>query len=381
MHTKPNTKQTTKKDMNMNTANSIWIPQTRQEAWDCALILCNQNQSQAIDLIKCHASFGHHFNYDMGIVMVNTTSIKGKPTMRADAVAGITRSSGTVRRLQVMVNTHEQCIIECERTDEPAGVVHTYEFNIQMAHMMGLTNNSNWKRMPIQMLRARCIAMACRAVWPEAVSGIYTSDEIADSMQMTDKERFEATARSLGEDDLRYQPSTPPAPAQPAPAQPAQPAPAQPNKVEYYGEVLYINNYDELMVLAEEYNIEEKQIRSCASRKRLDLRTMSADELTQFWYDYAGHIATRNLPLADEWWTTDKAEKANTVFKEQYKALTMFEPSFYGPRMSVPAFVETLNLVCDLTDDEQMVKGIEVLRQMNPNDWSAYDYVKSFNDN
>ena len=60
-----------------------------------------------------------------------------------------------------------------------------------------------------------------------------------------------------------------------------------------------------------------------------------------------------------------------------YKALSMFEPAYYGPRMKSPAFVETLRTVCTFTDDEIMVRGVEVLRQMSPDDWSAYDYVNS----
>ena len=43
--------------------------------------------------------------------------------------------------------------------------------------------------MPLQMLRSRVLTMGLRAVYPDAVSGIYSADEIADSTDMSDDER------------------------------------------------------------------------------------------------------------------------------------------------------------------------------------------------
>jgi hypothetical protein len=45
----------------------------------------------------------------------------------------------------------------------------------------GLTDKSNWKKLPKHMLRARCLSEACRALWPDVLSGFYTDLEIADS--------------------------------------------------------------------------------------------------------------------------------------------------------------------------------------------------------
>ena len=346
---------------------SIWTPESRSDAWDMALMLSKGNESAAHDLVLCHAAFGHHFNYDMGLVLVNTASIKGRPTMRADALAGICRSTGNVKRLQVVKLDRETCIVECERAD--TRVQHRYEFNMQMAQDMNLTNNQNWRRMPKQMLRARAVAMACRAVWPDAVSGIYTSDEMADSMDMTDKERFEATARSLGEDDLRYD-SRPPAPA-PEP-EPIMPPPAD--------QTLYaIDTEEDLMTLCEEHNIDEGQVRGCARARKITLSALSPQELHEFFYSYCLHHVYRqmhNLKL-DNWWKLqgDKADTVHNAFIAQYPALTIFKPAFYGPRITVPAWAETLRHVCTLETDEHKVEGLEVLRNMAPDDWSAYDYV------
>ena len=359
----------------MNTFKSIWVPETRADAWDIALMLSNNNQRDAIDLIKCHASFGHHWGYDMGQVLVNTTSIKGKPTMRADAIAGITYSSGLVERMQITHHDAEACVIECVRSDDSSKTIHKQVFTIQQAHQMGLTNNSNWKRMPLQMLRARCITAACRAVWPDAVSGIYSSDEIADNMPLSDKERFEITTSSLGETDVKYAPSTQPQPVHLEPSKP----PQQPEQEEHK-HFHIVDTVDDFYALCESYNILESEVKKLLQVKNVYLDTLTGDQMLDFFYSHVMHSATRLMPhMIDAWYESDDLQKANSVFKSQYKALSMFDPAFYGPRMKAPAFVETLRTVCTFTNDELMVKGVEVLKQMNPYDWSAYDYIQDLN--
>lgn len=368
----------------MNTQNfkSIWVPNTRADAWDMALMLSNNNNRDAMDLLRCHASFGHHWGYDMGQVMVNTTSIKGKPTMRADAIAGIAYNSGLVERIQITHHDAEACVIECVRSDDASKTVHKQVFTMQQAHQMGLTNNSNWKRMPLQMLRARCITAACRAIWPDAVSGIYSSDEIADNMPLSDKERFEITTRSLGEDDVKYAPSAVPQPMPlPQPSNPPQSKPVEPQQTSER-HMHTVDTVDDFYAVCESYNLPESEVKRLLKTQKIDLDKLTGDEMLDFFYSHVIHSATRLMPdMVDAWYESQDVEKAHSVFKSQYKALSMFKPAWYGPRLKVPAFVETLRAVCTFTNDELMVKGVDVLRQMSPDDWSAYDYVNSFEAN
>ena len=368
--------------MSTQNTKSIWVPETRQDAWDIALMLSNNNNRDAMDLLRCHASFGHHWAYDMGQVMINTASIKGKPTMRADAIAGIAYNSGLVERIQIVHHDAEACIIECVRTDDPSKTVHKQAFTMQQAHQMGLTNNSNWKRMPLQMLRARCIAAACRSVWPDAVAGIYSSDEIADNMPLTDQERFEITARSLGEDDVKYAPSAQPQPMPaPQPSNPPKPKLVEPQQTTAR-HMHTVDNVDDFYAVCESHNLNESEVKKLLKAKGIKLSDLTGDQMLDFFYSHVMHSATRLMPeLADDWFNTKESPKAHAVFKSQYKALSMFKPAWYGPRLKVPAFVETLRAVCALTTDELMVKGVDVLRQMSPDDWSAYDYVDSFESN
>jgi len=115
-------------------------------------------------------------------------------------MAGIVRNSGLCRFMRIASWDEEHCTYECARHDEPEGIVHAFTFTIGMAASQGLTNNRTWKQMPMQMLRARCLTMMLRAVYPDAVSGVYSPDEIADNTSMSDEERASIQAESLGEE-------------------------------------------------------------------------------------------------------------------------------------------------------------------------------------
>jgi len=45
----------------------------------------------------------------------------------------------------------------------------------------GYTSKQNWERFPKEMMRARCLSSAVRALFPEVLSGFYTDIEIADT--------------------------------------------------------------------------------------------------------------------------------------------------------------------------------------------------------
>ncbi len=55
-------------------------------------------------------------------------------------------------------------------------------FSVTWAQMAlaGYTTKQNWEKYPKEMLRARCLAYAIRALFPEVLSGIYTDLEIED---------------------------------------------------------------------------------------------------------------------------------------------------------------------------------------------------------
>ena len=61
---------------------SIYTPKNIQEAIDIASLLTN-SQKDAQELIQCHAAFGDHFGGDLGKLMTQAYSLKGKPALNA----------------------------------------------------------------------------------------------------------------------------------------------------------------------------------------------------------------------------------------------------------------------------------------------------------
>jgi hypothetical protein len=59
----------------------------------------------------------------------------------------------------------------------------TAKFSISWAEMeiAGYTSREQWEKYPKNMLRARCMAYAVRALFPEILLGIYTDTEIVDA--------------------------------------------------------------------------------------------------------------------------------------------------------------------------------------------------------
>lgn len=175
---------------------TIYTPTSLNHAKEIASLLSNSPQ----DCLRLHAAFGSHFGGDMAVTQANAYMLSGKPSLNADAMAGIVRRSGLCRYMIITSWDNEHCTYQCARHDEPESIVHTFTFTIEMAKAQGLTRNRNWQNMPMQMLRVRALTMMLRAVYPDAVSGIYSPDELADHMPMNDSERTRIVAQSIGEE-------------------------------------------------------------------------------------------------------------------------------------------------------------------------------------
>jgi hypothetical protein len=150
--------------------------------------------------------------------------IRDTPALGADAMAGIVRNSGICKYIRIESWDNEHCTIELARHDEPKSMNHVFTFNMDMAKRQGIARGRMWESMPMQMLRARAMTMALRAVFPDVVSGIYSADEIADSTDLSESERAQIQAESLGEEVKMNKPSRAPQPVPPPmPTEPPKP--------------------------------------------------------------------------------------------------------------------------------------------------------------
>ena len=363
--------------------NSIYIPKNLEEAKEIATLL---DDNRPADLLKCHAAFGGHFGGDMGLVSTQSYCLKGKPSLGADAMAGICRRSGLVRWWRTVSWSVDHCTMHFTRADEPPEIVHEYTYTIEMATAQGLTRNRNWQQMPLQMLRSRVLTMGLRATYPDAVSGIYSADEIADNTDMSDDERAAISAESLGE-ELKAPPSRSPRRQASRPPQPvaAPPAPPQPKvdppkpKIDPpkpKADPLYkFDSEESFWEIVEEHSISVEAVNSVAKRQGEEVASMSPDELEAFFYKFVIHRSVRqSWSWVERWWEDDREDFIEAIHKStiaEYPVLEDAPPSFYGPRLHEPAFVETVRQACSMEDKHQH-ECQRTIRYMEADDWSAY---------
>ncbi len=345
---------------------SIFVPNNIQELQEMAMLLTNGNQRDALSLIQVFAAFGDHFGGDLGRTWTQGYSLRGKPTLNADAMAGICRSSGLVAFIRTVSWDHEHCVMEMARRDEPMDVMHRFTYTYEMAQNQGLTNNRNWKTMPMQMLRARCLTMGLRAVFPDAVSGIYSADEIADNTNMSDDERAEISAQALGEEIKKPsrtpqaqrapqpspapQPSRPPQPSAPVQPQPAPEPSAPPQQVSDEPKrptpVRDFTTMKDLAKALDHHGITKSEAIDVANRLLIDLEAISGDARRDFFYSWLICSTIRSSRLSPEWWRDMGTSKPVVKkIRDEFPALPLDADSrAVGKNLSNPYFWESLSI-------------------------------------
>lgn len=101
--------------------------------------------------------------------------IEGKPCMSADLIAGLALRNVPGAVLRVAETTDKFCTVEAARAGQQ---LTKFRFSMEDAQRAGLTGKQNWKTYPRAMLRARAITEAARAIFPDAVMGLYDPDEL-----------------------------------------------------------------------------------------------------------------------------------------------------------------------------------------------------------
>ena len=345
-----------------------------------AMLLSNGDQRKAHDYVLLYSAFGHHFGYDMGRTITQGYVLKGKPTLNADAMAGICRRSGLCRFIRVLEWTHETCTIEMARTDEPPEITHIYTFNMQMAQQQGLTRQQNWSRMPMQMLRARALTMGLRATFPDCVSGIYSVDEIADNTSMNDQERSMIIAQSMGEDiNLSSRPQTqrpPQSSRQPQPQRAPQPTPAPQPAPEisveaqsiqvkpfsddvppetHRAKVTPMNAFESVSDMlngAIKFNrLSVDEVNAACLLHNAHIDQMSEQERCDFFYRWLLCSALRNSEITDDqWWrNTSMHKKTFAAMRAEFPALAEIRDADIGKNLGRRDFWECAKVSAHFT--------------------------------
>ena len=127
--------------------------------------------------------------------------IQGKLSLSAKAIGAVLRKGGVkFRTLEDGVYVYgEKVSIEKLDGEKATGMRTTIEFTrdgmIELcsftwrdAELAGLTIKDNWKRMPKEMLYARCLAKGANRIGQDLLLGLYMTDELADAFNVAEQE-------------------------------------------------------------------------------------------------------------------------------------------------------------------------------------------------
>ena len=101
--------------------------------------------------------------------------VEGKPTMAAELMSALVAERIPGALLRVAETSEKRCVVEAGR---PGTQATNFTWTLEDARVAGLLNKDNWKKYPRAMLRSRAVSEACRAVFPDAIIGVYTPDEL-----------------------------------------------------------------------------------------------------------------------------------------------------------------------------------------------------------
>lgn len=117
--------------------------------------------------------------------------IDGKPNMSADLMAAVCSRSPLCEYLMPTVMLPTRVEYAAKRRGWPSEV--RMSFTLEDAQRAGLAGRDNWRKYPMAMLKARCLAMICRATWPDLLAGVYDPDELAPASASESPVRVEPT--------------------------------------------------------------------------------------------------------------------------------------------------------------------------------------------
>lgn len=132
-----------------------------------------KNPEQAVTLMLIAQAEGIH-----PIQAIQQYSIiNGLPALKTtEMVARYMRSGGKIVWMETSAKVAKAKFIY-------DGNELVYEYTIEDAKLAGLTNKDNWRRMPKEMLRARCSSAGIRMSNPTCLNNFYSVEEMQDTPQ------------------------------------------------------------------------------------------------------------------------------------------------------------------------------------------------------
>jgi len=103
-------------------------------------------------------------------------SVKGRLCISAHLMRALVLKSGKAKYLRIVSSDESQATYETMRLEDPEPTRMTW--TAEQAKKAGLATDV-WRKYPTEMLRARCSAAICAAVYPDVLCGLQAAEEIA----------------------------------------------------------------------------------------------------------------------------------------------------------------------------------------------------------
>ena len=105
--------------------------------------------------------------------------VEGKPVLAADRMVALCLAHPACMAFGVEVSTAERCVYMGRRKQRDGSITEQrVEWTMKRAQAAGVAGKPVWKQYPEQMLRARAGSELARMLFPDAMAGIYTAEEV-----------------------------------------------------------------------------------------------------------------------------------------------------------------------------------------------------------
>lgn len=117
------------------------------------------------------------------VAAMNTINvIQGKPTISPQLMIALARRTGQLEDLKIEADDNGATVTVTRKGQTP----YTETFTMTDAKKLGLDSKDNYRKQPKTMLKWRAVAAAFRVVFPDAILGFYTPDEMGADVNTTE---------------------------------------------------------------------------------------------------------------------------------------------------------------------------------------------------
>lgn len=135
--------------------------------------------------------YGREIGLEPMTALRSINVIKGKPALSSEAMRALVLAAGHDIRFVEMTAT--RCVIEGRRRGQDEATRVTY--SMDDAKRAGLAGQSQYAKMPRQMLAARATAELCRLIFADVIGGLVADVEALDDVEAAPSTPTTTTAR------------------------------------------------------------------------------------------------------------------------------------------------------------------------------------------